>query len=650
MPEAIMISEDEIELLEQQFGFPFDAEARAVLTCAASADVQACPGAGKTTALVAKLLLLERRLPFPDRSGICVLTHTNVAIDEIRGRVGSASPLFAAPNFCGTIQSFVDRFLAVPALARYHGRRPAYIDSDVYDRRMEREYTARFERFGRRLYPRQSGMPIETERAIWNELRFDFRDGNVVYTRLLGGDLIVGNPDTPMYRAIDAAKKRVIEDGVLHFDDAYYLAKRYLEEFPMLKDVFRRRFGLVFLDEMQDTAPHQIELLDDLFGGGAVIQRFGDTNQRIFAEGTKGDGWVPSAGALSLSSSKRLPALTASMVRHVCHAPHAELAGHHRSAMRPKVILFDDGDIAEVLPAFCHLIRHSGLSDGKHPFKAVGRVGRPNDNTTRHSIQSYYPNFRKDGVAASQPRTLRDFLRPSGVDSAAHYKDAILAAFAKAMYIAQIRTHDGRFFTPHRLERHLARVFPEHYAALSKLLVSWCRDLHRGVDCSSRIESYIRDPLLALFGEGEIFDSDFSEFMEGGVTEAMLPDDSLQPPNLFTWNADGQSPINVELATVHSVKGETHTATLYLETFRHDNDISCILDVIVKKTVPKPNTRPYGFLPLAYVAMTRATDLLCLALHRENGKRAFTQEHIDAITGAGWEVIDLASVQREAVI
>ncbi|MCD4665649.1 MAG: UvrD-helicase domain-containing protein [Bacteroidales bacterium] len=82
-------------------------------------DIVACPGSGKTTVLLAKLLILADRMPFEDGGGICVLTHTNVAIDEIKARLGnSSSKLFSYPNFFGTIQSFVDKYLAKPAFIK----------------------------------------------------------------------------------------------------------------------------------------------------------------------------------------------------------------------------------------------------------------------------------------------------------------------------------------------------------------------------------------------------------------------------------------------------------------------------------------------------------------------------------------------------
>jgi len=65
--------------------------------------------------LLAKLLALENYLPFSNGAGILAISHTNAAVDEIRHRISYHCPkLFSPPNFIGTIQTFVDQFLAVP--------------------------------------------------------------------------------------------------------------------------------------------------------------------------------------------------------------------------------------------------------------------------------------------------------------------------------------------------------------------------------------------------------------------------------------------------------------------------------------------------------------------------------------------------------
>ena len=89
MPTGIEITKADIEAIEKELKLRLDdAERIAVLREVKSCDVQAGPGSGKTTILIAKLAILARKWPSRDR-GICVLSHTNVARKEIEQKIGS---------------------------------------------------------------------------------------------------------------------------------------------------------------------------------------------------------------------------------------------------------------------------------------------------------------------------------------------------------------------------------------------------------------------------------------------------------------------------------------------------------------------------------------------------------------------------------
>lgn len=111
---------------------PFDDARVNIIKEDSSCYVQACPGSGKTTALLAKLIILANRLPMADGKGVCVLTHTNVAIDEIKAKVGSkANILFNYPNFFGTIQTFLHKYVAAAALHYFYRSQIQYVDNDI---------------------------------------------------------------------------------------------------------------------------------------------------------------------------------------------------------------------------------------------------------------------------------------------------------------------------------------------------------------------------------------------------------------------------------------------------------------------------------------------------------------------------------------
>ena len=137
MPEADSlipeITDDEIDSVCELMGLDgFDAPRRAFLKRRTTVDVSACPGSGKTTLIVAKLAILAGKWPHRTR-GICVLSHTNVAREQIEHRLGRSvvgQRLLSYPHFIDTIHGFVNRFLALPWLYS-NGYPSPTIDDDV---------------------------------------------------------------------------------------------------------------------------------------------------------------------------------------------------------------------------------------------------------------------------------------------------------------------------------------------------------------------------------------------------------------------------------------------------------------------------------------------------------------------------------------
>jgi len=119
------ISDEDIRFLEREEELFFStnedypkSDRQKILKSMTSIDVQACPGSGKTTLIAAKLILLARKWSL-QHQGICVISHTNVAKNEIINRLKNskiieARRLTGYPHFIGTIQDFIDRFERYP--------------------------------------------------------------------------------------------------------------------------------------------------------------------------------------------------------------------------------------------------------------------------------------------------------------------------------------------------------------------------------------------------------------------------------------------------------------------------------------------------------------------------------------------------------
>ena len=120
--------------------------------------------------------------------------------------------------------------------------------------------------------------------------------------------------------------------------------------------------------------------------------------------------------------------------------------------------------------------------------------------------------------------------------------------------------------------------------------------------------------------------------------------------NLFAYPPDAPQ-VRIKLGSIHSVKGETHTATLVLDSFFHSHHLSELKPWLLgtkaggSTTNKKGNpvwegTRMLGRLKLHYVAMTRPTHLLCLAMRKD----AFSEGELEILDGRGWTIIDCCTL------
>ena len=339
-----------------------DAERQAVLLATGSCDVNAAPGSGKTTVLAAKLLLLARRWPH-DTRGICVLSHTNVAREEIQQRLGATAVgarLLAYPHFIGTIHGFVDRFLALPAL-RSLGLTVDVIDDEI---------------FAKKAIARAMKKP-----SLWGWAQNDEgvkpMVGGLVYR---GAALVLDSeggalPKTTAksYPLLKEIKDQLTSEGIFRYADMFAFAEMLLMNAPNIKVQLSRRFPLVFLDEMQDTSWEQEALLAQLFDESVVVQRYGDLNQRILVgKGDFAQLSFPREGALPISTSKRFgPAIAAAV--SCARVGGNAVVGTAADAHPPTLMTYTTDLVGDVLDRFGHLVLDRFNDDQlrRGPIKAL---------------------------------------------------------------------------------------------------------------------------------------------------------------------------------------------------------------------------------------------------------------------------------------
>ena len=245
------------------------------------------------------------------------------------------------------------------------GKRPERIDNEIYENIFIKQLAGSLlyglkEKFKQQETTEQG--KLENVKNFLKSFYIDLQDDNKL--KKYNGDSFEYKHNSPSdtYKKIQSIKLDLFKNGIVTFDDMYYLAKLFLHSFPNMNEVFQKRFKYVFVDEVQDTDDKQFEILDTLFSNSdVVIQRIGDKNQEIFAAmGSKARGWQVIHDKLEIKNTKRLSSKISEKVTHFAISPQ-ELNGIEAIEIQPVILLFDRSTMSEtVFLEFSRLIEEIG--------------------------------------------------------------------------------------------------------------------------------------------------------------------------------------------------------------------------------------------------------------------------------------------------
>lgn len=636
-----------------------DDEKKAIIRCNESRDIEACPGSGKTTTLLAKLLILANRMPLEGNKGICVLTHTNVAIDEIKEKLGSkADVLFRYPNHFGTIQSFVDKFLAIPYFRNNKDEfnedvKSVKIEFEYYKHALLKDYRNNFP--GNLKY----GLGLKFEDKV-DELLvgmcYDPKDSsNLLWG--INGNKIPYSAGCKTYLSLKNLKDELYKKGTLKFEDAFLLANKSLDENKKLALSFNERFKYVFIDEMQDTAQHQIDILDKVFDyENTIVQRFGDPNQAIYNKVSLDKVWNP-RNPLPINLSRRFGENIATVLKTVCIEDNSDLiASKDVGSLSPIMIVFEDP--LDVLPKYCELVLEKETEykgdkltvfeiskrEGK-PIKAVGWVGNELDKNkpNRFKLNSYFDGYHKEVKKKEKVdyRSLKSFLRKIENVKAKDYSDRIIEAMLQILRLDGITYEkNGRNYYYTKTSFLKALSDNQLQEKFQKKCSKWIRKIHISESFDEEIIEKVRKFFVKhLFPTFNVKENnpEVRSFLNAKLEDNMFSNEVLEAGNCYIY--DGKEDLKVEVSNIHQVKGETHTATLYLETYYQGKcESEAILDQLLGNVYVQPKKKKDTYtketLKMAYVGMSRPRYLLCMAIHKDR-----FDEKLDKDNGGLWKIV-----------
>lgn len=646
-----------IDGVEQMFlpqGASFDEERRNFIKRLSSCDLLAVPGSGKTTALLAKLACVVQSNDNND--GILVLSHTNTAVNEIKNKLeGKFGVLFNYPNCVCTVQEFVDTFLAIPFYENINHSSVDYIDKDRYEEELEYELA--------RIRDKRIGY-LKNKKYDFKKIRFGIKDGN----RTVGEDIScnelkyvipgtwAGHEDENkafVVSKILEVKNRILQKGVLHYDDCYFLADSYISDHPEIISFLRKRFKYIFVDEAQDLAKHQVEILDKLFNcDECVLQRVGDINQSIYHKVSEDTVWEP-RNVMYITRSQRLTSEIADVVNAFTLNRYTDNQGHAlfnvvgnrilTNPIPPYLLLYEEGTMGNLENAFRDIINHYSLTETieaqKYGFHIIGWNGNKEEDydINKLRLEDIFLQFVVSKNATKVVlTTLSDYIQLGRTENTLREcRISILSALCTALRLSGTKDVNSRNYTPNSLYKYVIQQeqykddFEKAIYDMAVLLVT--KQYEAGYN---KLKDFLRNQFVIIM-----------PFQENQPLRDFLGDRF----NLIVEDASSvvhnQADFPIEISTVHHVKGMTHCATMYVETFYYEYECNHLIketrgglasSPFFKDTCNITGKRAMQAMKMLYVGMSRPTHLLCYASLKQNWNDARLQKMRDA----GWQVIE----------
>lgn len=234
------------------------------------AFVEACPGAGKTRTVVARVSRIAATLPL--RKGLAVLSFTNTAVEEFIRRcyANGIHPALRHPGFVGTFDGFLRQFFIAPGGIAGVAERPTVVDS--WDT-LGVEVRLR----GRNNFA-GPGAPLDRFDAATNTI-----DPLTIGHAGLRAHVVAHQA---AYEQVAAQRRRGLRGrGHLSAADARVEALQQLENrgwSDALAAALAARFQEIIVDEAQDCNPLDLQIIGWLRDHGVAVTVVADPDQAIY--------------------------------------------------------------------------------------------------------------------------------------------------------------------------------------------------------------------------------------------------------------------------------------------------------------------------------------------------------------------------------
>ncbi|MEH6884181.1 UvrD-helicase domain-containing protein, partial [Priestia megaterium] len=543
----INISEEDVKLIQKSIlpkNCEFSLDQLSVILAQENANIIAGPGSGKTTVLITKIALLLSQYndqKVKPKDGICIITHTNVAVDEIKQQLNNIGiSKIEYPHFIGTIHDFFNRFFTIKSYYKLY-------DSKEHTFTDEEEYENRFKQYWEDNKPKWYTYPAPVKKI--NETYLHFNNSKKLS--------ILGECSNSYSENLANTFNDLLKTGFLRQNDTLSLSLWYISNYnSQLKRAFESRFKYAFIDETQDVNILQYYLFNKIFENtNTIIQKFGDPYQALYTIfSNEEDAWIPSEekqiSYIELSRSTRFGPSIANVLKTTCIEEYTELEGSlDKKSFEPHLLIYKNKE--NVINKFLEIV--SNIEEINDEFrqssKPVYAVG-----LTHKGVLSYYKDYKELKVSNNKQNITKA------------YYQILLNALVK-----YLRSNLNLNHTEKILRNFIATSENLITAKANIGIIINQININEGKIINQSEILLVYELILKEIGIHN-YDLDIlTEYLEEANTYTVniySQHYKLEDSDLEKINSINSKGVKLKFGSVHSVKGETHKATLLLETQR----------------------------------------------------------------------------------
>lgn len=311
------------------------------------------------------------------------------------------------------------------------------------------------------------------------------------------------------------------------------------------------------------------------------------------------------------------------------------------NTLNPHIIIFDNSTIHNVVPKYIDILEGYNIKEDENKkIKIIGKIGTP-VNEQYKSIASYIKGYKTKGnkhVSLNK----KIIKRLNEISSPKEFYEYLMSVILLSV------DNNKKKVSKDELIKLLEDKYMSEFITYRSNIVDWIKNF--SVDTSIVLE----DILIKTKG---LFDVIKELNYSGDILKNKITIRTGEEAFTLEENEVNEEIIKIDnINTISGTKGETHKATLYLESKlifnsgKDISDISRILDYMLNKK-EKVDEEDREALMNAYVAMSRAEKLTCIAIQYETikGRMKEFQEYGYKLVGCNDDMNELISKELQVL-